>query len=593
MFLRSTSEAGKDRVFGQYHSSSGYIFGKAQNTLEVMENDYLWVASLPTGPKWHSMTLKMIRYLTIQPINLIWRDGLEVVQDLFANPIFANHVTYDPHVVVDGGECKYSEYFMAQQAFEIQDQLPEGATIILMIVASDKTLVTQHMGGLEMCPILVTVGNIQSDVRMRATCHAWQCIAYMPIPKFVDVHPDYQTILSQHLFHKCMNIVFADAKVAAMENFLHTCHKFFFDHPFKWCKESVGKDKLKLHFRSHYKRVGTCHFLSGVCQMKQMTGQEHWDLQCTLVPSITGAQSPVYSGTSFHDHKHAILDAGVRRGTKGTLDNFIIPKLELLQSFAMFTKDTGALIQWTADVTERLLITDCKLPFKRTSCQSHTFTEQIIDILNCKESMRRFQLYLFLWMHDSPLVTESDPALADLNQWCFVGPCPSILSSTATAAFHITMSLNEIQQLYALPDFGQALPDYIMKASTSQFTTAWSNDYGCLKTWNKTVSSINCDAVIMQSIQSNQTVNHIAQVQAVFQPIAPCHITLPYYLADQPLLYVQYYEIIGDPGSQPAISMYMVAQKYREGPTGQWIRLGAVIPLTDITHAVELLPMYS
>ncbi|KAG1789799.1 hypothetical protein EV424DRAFT_1545250 [Suillus variegatus] len=200
----------------------------------------------------------------------------------------------------------------------------------------------------------------------------------------------------------------------------------------------------------------------------------------------------VASLEEFHHHKHVILNAGARRGTKGTLDNFIIPKLELLQSFAVFTKDTGALIQWTADVTERLLITHCKLPFKKTSHQSRTFTEQIVDILNHEESMRRFQLYLFLRMHDSPLanaivteeqeVTETDPALAwiariaphDPNQWCFVGPHPvqnyflkGILSATATAAFHVTvapdrakMSLNEAQQLYVLPDFRRALSDY-------------------------------------------------------------------------------------------------------------------------------------
>ncbi|KAG1809638.1 uncharacterized protein BJ212DRAFT_1202435, partial [Suillus subaureus] len=90
-------------------------------------------------------------------------------------------------------------------------------------------------------------------------------------------------------------------------------------------------------------------------------------VQCTLVPSIAGvmppqfihtihalinfiykAQSPVYTDASidsmvaslkeFHDHKQAILDAGARQGTKGMINNFLIPKLELLQSFAAFTK---------------------------------------------------------------------------------------------------------------------------------------------------------------------------------------------------------------------------------------------------------------
>ncbi|KAG1789798.1 hypothetical protein EV424DRAFT_1545249 [Suillus variegatus] len=101
----------------------------------------------------------------------------------------------------------------------------------------------------------------------------------------------------------------------------------------------------------------------------------------------------------------------------------------------------------------------------------------------------------------------------------------------------------------------------------------------------------NCDAVITQSIHGDQTVNLIAQVRAVFQPIAPRHVTLPPYLADQPLLYVQYYEIVGNPGNQPAISMYTVARKYREGLAGQQ-RLGAIIPITDVMHAVELIPVY-
>lgn len=38
--------------------------------------------------------------------------------------------------------------------------------------------------------------------------------------------------------------------------------------------------------------------------------------------------------------------------------------------------------------------------------------------------------------------------------------------------------------------------------------------------------------------------------------------------------------------------MYMVAWIYQEGPTGQQMRLGAVIPLTDVTHAVELILVY-
>jgi hypothetical protein len=93
------------------------------------------------------------------------------------------------------------------------------------------------------------------------------------------------------------------------------------------------------------------------------------------------------------------------------------------------------------------------------------------------------------------------------------------------------MSVTKVQQLYALPDFGRALSDYIAKASGGQFMTAWSNDRDCLKMWNKfrlQLHSVfclwmimpsqvvqaappsekfplgNCDAVITQSMHGDQ-----------------------------------------------------------------------------------------
>jgi hypothetical protein len=85
--------------------------------------------------------------------------------------------------------------------------------MVPIILASDKTPVTRQSGGLEMHPIFLTIGNIQSEVRMKATAHAWRCIAFIPIPKF-DVHPDFQSLLHARLFHRCMDVIFANCKIA-------------------------------------------------------------------------------------------------------------------------------------------------------------------------------------------------------------------------------------------------------------------------------------------------------------------------------------------------------------------------------------------
>ena len=65
-----------------------------------------------------------------------------------------------------------------------------------------------------MHPVFMTISNIQSDVRMQATSHAWRCIAFIPTPNF-KVHPDFKTILLARLFHWSLNVVTAPLKEAA------------------------------------------------------------------------------------------------------------------------------------------------------------------------------------------------------------------------------------------------------------------------------------------------------------------------------------------------------------------------------------------
>ncbi|KAG2049099.1 hypothetical protein BDR06DRAFT_1012491 [Suillus hirtellus] len=101
-------------------------------------------------------------------------------------------------------------------AWKIQDHLPLGATQVPIILGSDKTPVTQLAGGIEMHPVFVTIGNIDSEVCSKATLRAWCCIAYIPVIKFC-IHTDYQSILQARLWHKCLDLVFTNLKVAAKD----------------------------------------------------------------------------------------------------------------------------------------------------------------------------------------------------------------------------------------------------------------------------------------------------------------------------------------------------------------------------------------
>ncbi|KAG2084184.1 hypothetical protein BD769DRAFT_1632983 [Suillus cothurnatus] len=667
-----------------------------------------WMDSLPCFTEWR----------TTHPIELIWRDALEVVKQLFSNPAFANHMTYTPHVINIGNQREYGDYMSADMAWKIQDHLPVGATQVPIILGSDKTHVTRITGGLEMNPVFLTISNIDSDIRSKATLRAWRCIAYMPIAKF-RVHPDYQTVLQARLWHKCMDLVLANLKAAALDRcfmpdpsryiryaftplvahvfdpwdldrfqkaakavnlsgvhmpywcdwiyacpsvflageILHTCFKFFADHPLQWTKEAVGAHELDNRFIVQHKWVGMRHFAKGVTHVKQMMGCEYREIQRTIIASIAGAispqfvhairaivefiylaQNPVHSPemlrameralSDFHVCKGAIIEAKARKGKKGVKEDFCIPKLELLQSF----KGTD--------------------PFSQTARQSKDFTEQCMRLLNRQESMEIFDLYALLNSRGVSLVNDmhaeeeevavTNPALAWVSHVLpdevksVHGPQPvrnhflkGILSGDAQTAFQVnitpdykSLSLAEIRIKYILPNFDHSLTDFIARSSLSSGEhTRWDPQYGCFQVWNKFCLQLhsafqqhiimpsrvvqayppsdefplgNCDTVLIDAMGINgKMTSYVAQIQVIFQPVVRrgSNLELPSYLSD-PLLYVQFFRFISSPEDCPELAMWTVERAYTQDQNDNRYREGAVIRVTDVMHAVELIPVY-
>ena len=143
---------------------------------------------------------------------------------------------------------------------------------------------------------------------------------------------------------------------------LHHWHKMFWDHDAKWCIRVVGGAEIDFRFSVLHPHTGFCHFKEGISKLKQVTGHEHHDIQCYIIPIIAGAvpkrflivvraltdfrylsQAPEISNemcikiqdalAEFHEHKDAIISAGGRTGKKrNVINNWYIPKLEFMQS---------------------------------------------------------------------------------------------------------------------------------------------------------------------------------------------------------------------------------------------------------------------
>ena len=447
-----------------------------------------------------------------------------------------------------------------------QNQLPDGATILGVILSSDKTNLTNMTGGRVAHPLLISLANLVMDFRAKATNHAFQLLALLPVPKFI--HNDRKTrgVLEYRLIHECLDFILKPLKKAAeigvmlsdplgslryaytplagyivdvaeavvlsgvagktshitmasykqfgdpfqheprtasttlaqldaieedinpwdLKNYipkaatyrlngvhrpfwrdwplsdpskffmpepLHHWHKMFWDHDARWCINAVGRDEIDFRFSILHPHTGYRQFPEGISKLKQVTGREHRDIQRYIIAVIADAVPPNFliairaladfrylaqaleiSDTlctkindaiqEFHHHKGTIISIGARTGKgSGVIDNWYIPKLELLQSVVSSTRNSGVPMQWSADATERCNITEIKDPSRSTNNQN--YESQICRYLDRNEKCRQFDLATAICQAQFDINSQGDghPSFEDLG----CGGCDSEL----------------------------------------------------------------------------------------------------------------------------------------------------------------------
>jgi hypothetical protein len=217
---------------------------------------------------------------------------------------------------------------------------------------------------------------------------------------------------------------------------LHHWHKMFWDHDARWCINAVGHDEIDFRFSILHPHTGYRQFPEGISKLKQVTGREHRDIQRYIIAVIADAvppkfliairaladfrylaQAPEISDTfctkineaiqEFHRHKNTIISTGARTGKRRkVIDNWYIPKLELLQSVVSSTQDGGVPMQWSADATERCNITEIKDPSHSTNNQN--YESQICRYLDRNEKCRRFDLATTILQAQSDINSQGD-----------------------------------------------------------------------------------------------------------------------------------------------------------------------------------------
>lgn len=97
----------------------------------------------------------------------------------------------------------------------IQDKLPDDATIISVIISSDKTHLSTFSGDKSAWPVYLTIANIDKSTRRQASARANILIGYIPVSKLECFeHKKTRQFQGYQIFHSCMRSLLAPLKAA-------------------------------------------------------------------------------------------------------------------------------------------------------------------------------------------------------------------------------------------------------------------------------------------------------------------------------------------------------------------------------------------
>ncbi|KAL0063337.1 hypothetical protein AAF712_009732 [Marasmius tenuissimus] len=198
------------------------------------KDDFLQdIDSLPGGVGWRCEQVHVEGDLSddegslmTEDLELWLRDPVECVRELLGNPVFRDVMKYRPekhYCDSEGRNERLNEMWTAQWWWEVQNALPDGATVVPLILSSDKTKLSVFRGDKSAWPVYLTIGNIGKEVRRQANAHATILIGYLPVGKY-DCFSDKTRPLAQYrTFHKCMSMLTQPLINAGQQGMAMTC----------------------------------------------------------------------------------------------------------------------------------------------------------------------------------------------------------------------------------------------------------------------------------------------------------------------------------------------------------------------------------
>ncbi|KAI6028229.1 hypothetical protein EDC04DRAFT_2869150 [Pisolithus marmoratus] len=189
---------------------SGILFDNACSFLKYVDR-------LHTGPGWscemidvEGNVMAKDRTLRHEQLELWQCNPIKCIQELMGNPAFWDVMSYVPECAyadTDGENHIYDEMWTGNWWWDMQARSPNGAVVVLVILSSDKTTLSQFSGDKKAWLVYLTIGNISKDVRCQVSVHATMLIGYLPVSKLECFQKKSQSLTGHHLFHHAMSLL--------------------------------------------------------------------------------------------------------------------------------------------------------------------------------------------------------------------------------------------------------------------------------------------------------------------------------------------------------------------------------------------------
>ena len=130
------------------------------------------------------------------------------IEFLLKHPPFALDLVYGPICQYNKDDRVYTEMHTANWWWNTQDQLPDGSTIVPLLIGTDKTVLTQHHGDVAAWPVYLTIGNLKAKVRRQQKRPSSLLLGFIPIGASGDYKAKiWHAALSAMLERKYMIII--------------------------------------------------------------------------------------------------------------------------------------------------------------------------------------------------------------------------------------------------------------------------------------------------------------------------------------------------------------------------------------------------